>query len=154
MCQPLGPSTLAVMQASCYVISLWQLLVNLHGEQVGFLLDSRARTSLPSQGCYRHFCDRVVKVHLYETDNGLVHAGGELLQVYGEATLVLDLGGGLGILHAFLVADLAADSHLLGMDFLASYGVCIDQQASQLEAAGHSTRCSARENGLTTNQLI
>lgn len=69
---------------------------------------------------------------------GLIHANGDALQVYGEATLILNLGGGLVVLHAFLMADLAADSHLLNMDFLASYGVCRDLQVSQLETAGHS----------------
>lgn len=73
-------------------------------------------------------------MQLCETDTGLVYAGGEPLQVYGEATLVLNFGGGLVVLHAFLTAD----SHLLDMDFLASYGVCVALQADQLKAAGQS----------------
>lgn len=68
-------------------------------------------------------------MQLCETDTGLVHTGGEPLQVYGEATLVLDLGGGLNEPHAFLVADLTVELHLLDMDFLASYGVHMDLQA-------------------------
>lgn len=45
-----------------------------------------------------------------------VHAGGQPLHVYNEATLVIDLGGAFLILHAFMVAHPAANSHLLGMD--------------------------------------
>lgn len=58
--------------------------------------------------------------------------------VYSEATLDLDLGGGFIVSHAFLVADLVADMHLLGMDFLAWYNVCVDLQAGQLETSGQS----------------
>lgn len=65
------------------------------------------------------------------------------LQFYRETTFVLDLGEGLVISHAFLVADLTADLHPLGMDFLARYGVRVDLQASQLEetCCSHQMAC-------------
>lgn len=40
--------------------------------------------------------------------------------------------------YVFLVTDVAADLHLLGMDFLLGYGVHLDLQAGQLETARHS----------------
>lgn len=51
---------------------------------------------------------------------------------------LLDLGTVLVIPHAFIVADLAADSHLLGMHVFASYRVHLDLQASLIKTAGHS----------------
>lgn len=67
------------------VICSWQLLVNLYGEQVGFLVDSGAQTSLLGQDCYRQLCDKGINLPLHEMDIGLDHTGGEHLQVYGKS---------------------------------------------------------------------
>lgn len=88
-----------------------------------------------------------------EADAGLVRAGDEPLQVYWEAILVLNLGGGLVVVRAFLMADLAADCHLLGMDFLSRYNVGMDLQAGQLEAAGHSYQMVHEGEVVTENRL-
>lgn len=56
---------------------------------------------------------------------------------YGKATVIFDVEAGLVVCHTFLVADLAADSTLLGMDFLSKYRVHV-LQTGQLKAAGHS----------------
>lgn len=66
-------------------IPFWQLLVNLYGEYVGFLVDSGTWTSLLSRDCYQHLLEREIKVHLRMIGDGLVHTGGEPLEVYGEA---------------------------------------------------------------------
>lgn len=39
----------------------------------------------------------------------VLSAGGEPFTVYGEAALILGLGGGLEVRQLFLVADLAVD---------------------------------------------
>lgn len=58
--------------------------------------------------------------------------------MYGEATLVFDIGAGLVVYHKFLVADITANYTLLGMDFLAKNRICTDLQTEHLEEAGHS----------------
>lgn len=43
-------------------------------------------------------------MQLWETDTGLVFAGGQPLQVYGQATLILDLGSGFVIPHCIFAS--------------------------------------------------
>lgn len=116
-CQSIGPSHLTVMWEKGQCDPLWQLLVHLYGELVGFLVDLCMLSRLLGKDCYQHLLDRGIKVQLRKAGIGLLHEGCEPLMVYDEATLVLDLCGGKVVHHVFLVADLAADSHLLGMDF-------------------------------------
>lgn len=66
---------------------------------------------------------------------GLVHASGEPFTVYGEATLILNLGGGLVVYHIFLVADLATDSHCLAWIFV-KHRVHVELVSGLIETAG------------------
>lgn len=70
--------------------------------------------------CYQCLLELGIKVRLMKAGIGLL----------------LDLSGGLVVHHIFLVADLAADSHLLSMDFIVKHCVHIDLVYGLRKTAG------------------
>lgn len=52
--------------------------------------------------------------------------------MYRETDLILDLGVGFAITHAFLMVNLAGDSYHIGMDFFSQYEVGVDLKAGRI----------------------
>ena len=79
-------------------------------------------------------------------------ANGELVSVFGEARLQVQLTSDLVVEHKFVVADIESPA-IIGLDLLRKYGAVIDVKNNMVEFEGNPVACAALSDAVSTSAV-